>query len=102
MLVAFSPQTREGQCDEQWAFVGKKQQHYDPGNPADREQGNNGDHAAFDPTHRLVVRVVPGKRTAVKTDALVKDVHLRTGGCLLDLLVSDEYRLQAGDAAYLR
>jgi hypothetical protein len=82
-------------------LCGEKQQHYDPGNPADREQGNNGDHAAFDPTHRLVVRVVPGKRTAVKTDALVKDVHLRTGGCLLDLLVSDEYRLQAGDAAYL-
>src|SRR5229473_7628826 len=97
----FSPQTREVQFDEKWAFVGKKQQHCDPGDPADSEQGDNWDHVAFEPTHRLVVSVVPGKRTAVKTDALVKAVHMRTGGCLLDLLVSDEYRLQAGDAAYL-
>jgi hypothetical protein len=45
----------------------------------------------YHPTHRLVVSVVPGKRTAEKTDALVKDVHRRTGGRMLDLLVSDEY-----------
>jgi hypothetical protein len=69
----------------------KKQQHCDPGDPADSEQGDNWDHVAFDPTHRLVVSVVPGKRTAVKTDALVQDVHRRTGGCILDLMVSDEY-----------
>ena len=91
VLVAFSPQTREVQFDEKWAFVGKKQKHCDPGDPADSEQGDNWDHVAFDPTHRLMVSVVPGKRTAVKTDALVKDVHMRTGGRLLDLLVSDEY-----------
>jgi hypothetical protein len=91
VLVAFSPQTREVQFDEKWAFVGKKQKHGDPSDPADREQGDNWDHVAFDPTHRLVVSVVPGKRTAAKTDALVKDVHMRTGGRMLDLLVSDEY-----------
>jgi len=89
VLVAFSPQTREVQFDEKWAFVGKKQQHCDPSDPADREQGDNWDHVAFDPTHRLVVRVVPGKRTAAKTDALVKEVHRRTGGRMLDLLVSN-------------
>jgi IS1 family transposase len=91
VLVALSPQTREVQFDEKWAFVGKKQKHCDPSDPADSEQGDNWDHVAFDPTHRLVVSVVPGKRTAAKTDALIKDVHMRTGGRMLDLLVSDEY-----------
>jgi len=89
VLVAFSPQTREVPCDAQGALGGKKQQHGDPGDPADSEQGDNGDHVAFAPTHRLVVSVVPGKRPAVKTDALVKDGHRRTGGGLRALLVSD-------------
>jgi len=91
VLVALSPQTREVQFDEQWAFVGKKQKHGDPGDPADSEQGDNWDHVAFDPTHRLVVRGVPGTRTAGKTDALLQDGHRRTGGCMLDLMVSDAY-----------
>ena len=79
------------QFDEKWAFVGKKQKHCDPNDPADTAQGDNWDHVAFDPVHRLVLSVVPGKRTAAKTEALVKDVHARTGGRMLDLLVSDEY-----------
>ncbi len=91
VLVACSPQTREGQCDEPWALVGKKQQHGDPSDPADSEQGDTWDHVAFDPTHRLVVRGVPGTRTAGKTDALLQDGHRRTGGCMLDLMVSDAY-----------
>jgi hypothetical protein len=41
VLVAFSPQTREVQVDEKWAFVGKKQQHGDPNDPADTEQDDN-------------------------------------------------------------
>jgi len=91
VLVTFSPQTREVQFDEKWAFVGKKQQHCDPADPAATEQGDNWDHVAFDPAHRLVVSVVPGKRTAAKTEGLVKDMHRRTGGRMMDLLVSDEY-----------
>jgi len=79
------------QFDEKWAFVRKKPKHCDPRDPADTEQGDNWDHVAFDPTHRLVLSVVPGKRTAVQTDALVKDAHMRTGGRMLDLLVSDAY-----------
>src|SRR5215471_21236498 len=69
----------------------KKQKHCDPNDAADTEQGDNWDHVAFDPAHRLVLSVVPGKRTAAKTEALVKDVHTRTGERMLDLLVSDEY-----------
>jgi hypothetical protein len=79
------------QFDEKWAFVRKKPKHCDPRDPADTEQGDNWDHVAFDPTHRLVLSVVPGKRTAVQTEALVKDAHMRTGGRMLDLLVSDAY-----------
>jgi len=87
----FPPRTHEVQCDEQWAFVGKKQKHCDPHDPADTAQGDNWDHVALDPAHRLVLSVVPGKRTAAKTEALVQDVHRRTGGRMLDLWVSEEY-----------
>lgn len=79
------------QFDEKWAFVGKKQQHCDPDEPADTVHGDNWDHVAFDPVHRRVVSVVPGKRTAEQTEALGKDLHARTGGRRMDLLVSDEY-----------
>jgi len=79
------------QFAEKWAFVGKKQQHCDPDDPADTAQGDNWDHVAFDPVHRLVVSVVPGKRPVEQTETLVKDLHARTGGRMMDLLVSDEY-----------
>ena len=40
----FPPQTREVQCDEKWAFVGKEEKHCDPDDPADQRQGNQWDH----------------------------------------------------------
>lgn len=46
---------------------------------------------AFDPEHRLVVSVVPGKRTEDKVQQLVQDFKERTGGRLMNLLTSDEY-----------
>ena len=46
---------------------------------------------AFDPEHRLVVSVVPGKRTTEKTHQLVQDFRERTGGRLMNLMTSDEY-----------
>jgi IS1 family transposase len=46
---------------------------------------------AFDPEHRLVVSVVPGKRTEDKTRELVRDFRERTGGRLMNLMTSDEY-----------
>ena len=52
------------------------------------------DHVAFDPEHRLVVSVVPGKRTAAKTHQLVQDFKERTSGRLPNLLTSDEYPVQ--------
>ncbi len=54
-------------------------------------RGDHWDHVAFDPDHRLVVCVVPGKRTAENTGALVRDFHRRTSGRLMDLITTDEY-----------
>ncbi len=60
-LVAFSPRTREVQLDEKWSFVGKEQEDCDPDDPADAQEGDWWDHVAYDPEHRLVVSVVPGR-----------------------------------------
>ena len=71
--------------------MGKKEKHCDPENPDDAHQGDNGDHVALDPEHRLVVSVVPGKRTEDKVQRLVQDFKARTGGRLMNLMTSDEY-----------
>jgi IS1 family transposase len=87
----FPPRTREAQFDEKWSFVGKKEKHCDPDKVEDARQGDNWDHVAFDPEHRLVVSLVPGKRTEEKVQQLVRDFKERTGGRLMNLLTSDEY-----------
>jgi IS1 family transposase len=46
---------------------------------------------ALDPEHRLVVSVVPGKRTDEKVQQLVQDFKRRTEGRLMNLMTSDEY-----------
>lgn len=43
------------QYDEEWAFLGKKEQNCDPDDPDDQRQGDHWDHVGFDPEHRLVV-----------------------------------------------
>lgn len=87
----FPPQTEELEYDEMWSFVGKKEKHCDPGHPDDVHQGDNWDHVAFDPEHRLVVEGVPGKRTAENVETLVESAKRRTGDRLMNLLTSDEY-----------
>jgi len=79
------------QVDEKWAFVGKKEKHCDPEDPADAAQGDNWDHVALDPEHRLVVSVVPGKRTADNVEKLVHDCKTRRGSRPMNLRTSDEY-----------
>lgn len=71
--------------------MGKKEKHCDPGEPADARQGDNWDHVAFDPEHRLVVSVVPGKRTEDKVQHWVQDFRNRTGGRIMNLMTSDAY-----------
>lgn len=46
---------------------------------------------ALDPEHRLVVSVVPGKRTAKNVEKLVQDCKHRTAGRSMNLITSDEY-----------
>jgi len=90
--LRFPPKTREVQFDEKWAFVGKKEKRCNDGNPDDRQRGDNWDHLAYDPEHRLVVSVIPGKRTAKNVEKLVKDFKKRTAGRIMNLITSDEYR----------
>ena len=85
----FPPETTEVQLDEKWAFVGKKEANCEPD---EKDQGDNWDHVAFDPVHRLVVSLVPGKRTKAKVDRLVEDFARRTAGRLMNLITSDEYK----------
>jgi len=77
--------------DEKWAFVGKKQKRCDEDDPADERLGDCWDHVALDAVHRLVLSVVPGKRTAQNVEKLVQDVKHRTEGRLLSLITTDEY-----------
>ena len=77
--------------DEKWSFVGRKQAHCESDNPL---QGDCWDHVAFDPEHRLVVSVVPGKRTTENLQKLVEDFKRRTGGRIMDLITTDEYRVR--------
>ena len=79
------------QFDEKWSFVAKKEKHCQPESPRAGEEGDNWDHVAFDPEHRLVVSVVTGKRTDEHTQLLVNDFKRRTGGRLMNLMTSDEY-----------
>lgn len=45
----------------------------------------------MDPEHKLVVAVVPGRRTAENTEALVAEFRRRTGGRGMNLMTSDDY-----------
>jgi IS1 family transposase len=71
--------------------VGKKEKNCDPDDADDAQQGDNWDHVALDPEHRLVVSVVPGKRTSENAQQLVDDFKERTEGRLMNLITSDEY-----------
>jgi IS1 family transposase len=76
------------QFDEKWSFVRKKNKHCKPGELC---CGDCWDHVALDAEHRLVLSVVVGPRTNDLTLLLVRDVHRRTEGRVLNLMTSDEY-----------
>jgi hypothetical protein len=72
--------------------VFKKEKNCHDGDAVDQRQGDNWDHLAYDPEHRLVVSVVPGKRTAENIEKLVFDFHKRMDGRMMNLMTSDEYK----------
>ena len=84
----FPPQTREVQFDEKWNFIGKKEKNTDPDDPRDDERGDDWDHTAIDPEHRLLLAVVPGERSAENCKKVVQEVYDRTAGkgAMLQLL----------------
>jgi IS1 family transposase len=80
------------QFDEKWAFVYKKEKHCDPALEADRKCGDHWDHLAYDPEHRLVLSVCPGKRSRKKVRQVVGEAKRRTAGRMMRLITSDEYK----------
>jgi len=87
----FPPQTQAVQMDEDWSFVYKKEAHCDPEEPADLHCGDDWDHTAVDPESRLLLSLVPGKRTAENCQKLVDEVQRRTGSRTDLLYTSDEH-----------
>jgi IS1 family transposase len=87
----FPPRTREAQLDEKWGFVAKKEAACDPLDPLDRLRGDDWDHTAVDPESRLLLAWVPGKRDGATCEALVRQVHDRTGGRTDLLITTDEH-----------
>src|SRR5262249_29933422 len=85
----FPPRTCEVQLDEKWSFVAKKEAHIQAGDP--KEWGDAWDHTAVDPEQRLLLAVVPGKRTLENCRKVVQEVKRRTGGRTDLLLTSDEH-----------
>jgi hypothetical protein len=79
------------QLDEKWSFVGKKERHCDPADEADWFRGDQWDHVALDPDHRLVLEVVVGKRVGDNAVSLLEGVRDRLGGRAPELVTSDEY-----------
>ena len=67
----FPPQTKEVQLDEKWSFVGKKEKMLDPSVPEDVGKGDLCYHTAIDAESRLLLAIVPGKRTAENSEKLV-------------------------------
>ena len=76
----FFPQTREVQFDEKWSFVAKKEKNCDPADPADDHKGDWWDHVAFDPEHRLVLAVVPGRAVGRERRSAWSRTSSGTGG----------------------
>jgi len=46
---------------------------------------------AFDPEHRLVLAVVPGKRNAANCHKLIEEFRQRTAGRIMRLITTDDY-----------
>ncbi len=80
--VAFSSNTREVQLDEKWGFVAKK---------ADNDKGDQWDHTAIDAETRLLISVVPGRRTLESCVTLVQAVKDKTGDRTELFFTTDEH-----------
>ena len=71
--------------------MGKKEKHCDPDDEADWFRGDQWDHVALDPDHRLVLEVVVGRRLGDNAVSVLEGVRGRLGGRVPELVASDEY-----------
>ncbi|MFH0939621.1 MAG: hypothetical protein V1899_10130 [Planctomycetota bacterium] len=78
------------QLDEKWNFVHNKEKNCGPDKPSER-CGDNWDHTAIDAEHRLLLELVPGKRTLENCEKVVEEVQRRTGERADILFTSDEH-----------
>jgi IS1 family transposase len=79
--------------DEKWSFVAEKQANCDE---AEVQRGDCWDHVALDPEHRLVLGVVPGKRSVANLRKLLADLKQRTSGRMMNLITTDDYPAYEG------
>jgi hypothetical protein len=98
----FPPLTTSVQLDEKWSFVGKKEKHREPSNPADADKGDRWDHLALDPERALNLVVVPSRRTKAACLKVVKEVKQKTRERTDLLFTSDEHEpyAEAIEATY--
>lgn len=87
----FPPRTKEVQVDEKWAFVGKKEKTVDGSTQNDAVHGDLWDHTAIDAESRLLLALIPGKRTTENSEKLIAEIKSRTGGRTDILITSDEH-----------
>ena len=87
----FPPHTKEIQLDERWSFVEKKEKKIEVNSTATTLKGDIWDHTAIDAESRLLISLIPGKRTSENCVKLVEDVKKRTGGRTDVFITSDEH-----------
>ena len=87
--MLFPPNTQEVQLDEKWSFVQKKEKNRAP--EAEPTCGDNWDHVAFDPEHRLVLKVENGKRSHLHVRTVLDAVNRILAGRIPRLVTSDEF-----------
>ncbi len=91
-LIPVSPQTKEVQLDEKWSFVKSKNELIsETEDNLNQKTGQNWDHVAIDAESRLILSIVPGKRTSENCEILVNDLNKRTGARTDMLITSDDY-----------
>jgi len=80
----------ECQMDEMWSFVCKKEHHLEPFEQLQNEIGDIWLHVAFEARMKLLVAIVPGKRTLENVRMLTQMVHCKSDGHV-PLFTTDGY-----------
>lgn len=80
----------ECQLDEMWSFVYKKEHHLEPFEALREDLGDVWLHVAFEARQKVLVAVVPGKRTLDNLRRLTHSVRSKSDGAV-PLFTTDDY-----------